>query len=122
MIAVNPISIVISGVFGGVCAATISDASHDIETGREFNSKERVLQFLSRTLLATISAVAAHALAHYAGADLVIGTAFLGCVLYGFYNSNGPEDKLSHGTTAKILAIVSGIFFSFFPWARLASP
>ncbi len=116
---VNLPAVMISGAFGGVCAATISDTSRDIETGRKFSSKERALQFLSRTILATISAVAAHALAYYIKTNLVLGAALLGFALYAFSHPNPPESDLSHRITAKVLAIVSGVVFSAFPWNRL---
>lgn len=118
MAIANLMSIGMSGAAGGLCAAVISDRCNQMK-GIAVSTKERVLQFLSRTFLGAISAVAAHALASYIGYALVQGGIILGCTIYALYHRNSPENDLAHGTTAKVLAMVCGASFSFVPWQSL---
>jgi hypothetical protein len=118
----NLSSVVLSGALGGVCAAFISNTDRDIETGQQLSSDERTRNFLSRTLLATISAVAAHALAYYVGVPLAEGAVALGLTIYVFSHSDFPEASLSHRTTAKVFAVGCGTMFSFFRWGMPRSP
>lgn len=114
----NPVSIEISGLVGGLCAAVISDTCNEMK-GVAVSAKERVCQMISRTLLGVISAVASHALAYYVGYPLVQWGGLLGFAVYALYHHDLPENDFSHTTTAKVFAMVAGAAFSFVPWQTL---
>lgn len=113
MVIKNLSSVAISGTLGGACAAFIRNTGEDLQSP-ENSRLTRAVEFLCITLIGTISALAAYALAQYVTFNVVNNASLIGALLYKFYSYGRPEESLSHRTTAIAFAIICGIAFSQF--------
>ncbi len=107
----RPLPSFTSGALGGIYSGYLFNFSKDPETGRIYSRKERVLKFLSKTLVAAITAVATNALAYYVGFNFACVLIFGGAALFAKSQTETLLNRAINSTTATIFAIFSGTLF-----------